>query len=88
MEFVKLRMTEEKIDYLQRKLEVKDLLLARATDKGNRDLIDRIREERKAVEQEIKDAQDYLEDLKYDQIEQKAIAEEQYLLGQQDLLAQ
>ena len=87
MENTKLRMQNERIDYLQRVLDVKKTLIGRATDKGNRDLIERIKEETSAVEIELNDAFTLRDELEYKVTEQNAIVEEQYLLGQQDIMS-
>ena len=87
MENTKLRMQNERIDYLQRVLDVKKALIGRATDKGNRDLIERIKEETSAVEIELNDAFTLRDELEYKVTEQNAIVEEQYLLGQQDIMS-
>jgi len=63
MENTKLRMTTEKIDYLEKKLDAKKVLLAKATDKGNSDLIERIKVETRSVEQELMDAMNYKDQL-------------------------
>ena len=87
MENTKLRMQNERIDYLQRVLDVKKALIGRAMDKGNRDLIERIKEETKAVEIELNDAFTLRDELEYKVTEQNAIVEEQYILGQQDIMS-
>lgn len=60
--------TENRIAYLESVLIHKGKLLADATDKGLKHLIDLINEEIKAVQQDLKEELDLLEELTVKQI--------------------